>query len=280
MHNSTKGMGTEFVPAGIVRRVAEVVLGPLVIRRRMPAESGGVTLTVSGRVGGLRYLFKSADQWDPELLATARLLVRTGDVVWDVGSNVGVFSKAAAFHGGPEGQVIAFEADSDAMSLLRATCRRHSDAHAPITPVPIAVSDAVGFTRFAIARRARSANAIEGFGTTQTGGVAEIRIVPCMNLDVMLEYFPRPAVVKIDVEAAELRVLEGGNRMLREVRPIIHCEVASETSLEVTALLSHASYRLWSAADLARGTQEEIRFATDNTVAIPVERVDEVLSRS
>ena len=60
---------------GSLRRLAEVVLGPVVVRRRLPVESGGGVLIVSGKVGGMRYLLKPSSQRDPELLANACLLV-------------------------------------------------------------------------------------------------------------------------------------------------------------------------------------------------------------
>jgi hypothetical protein len=86
-------------------------------------------------------------------------------------------------------------------------------------------------------------------------------------------------MVKIDVEAAEAKVLTGGSRVLRQVRPVVHCEVASEASPEVTRLLKSQSYRLYDAADIARHMATEIAEATYNTVAIPREKVEEVLGR-
>ena len=265
------------VRVGLTRRLTELLLGPLVIRRRLPAESGGGAIVVSGKVGGMRYLFKPASQWDPDLVDVARLLIRKGNVVWDIGSNVGLFSKVAAYHAGREGRIVSIEPDEDAVTLLERTCRLHSHMHAPIAVLRAAVSDSPGLVRFAIARRARAANSIEGFGTTQTGGVAEVRLVQCVSLDELLERYSPPDFVKIDVEAAELKVLNGGTRLLRDVRPIIHCEVAAETRLGVSQLLKGQAYKIFDAAGIARGTRTEVASATDNTVAIPCERVGEVL---
>jgi FkbM family methyltransferase len=153
---------------GVVRRFAEVVLGPLTIKRRLPLAAGSGLLVASARVGGLKYLLKRSADWDPELLNIASLLVKEGDSVWDVGTNVGLFSKAAAFHAGAAGSVLSIEADGDAVSLLNRTCRLRSPGHAEMTVLPVAVSDSVGFVRFAIAKRARASNSIEGFGSSQT----------------------------------------------------------------------------------------------------------------
>lgn len=261
---------------GIVRRLAEIVLGPLVIRRHLPSESGGGVIHASGKVGGMKFLLKPSRKLDPELLGIARLLVRKGQVIWDVGTNVGLFSRASAFHAGSAGKVISIEADVDAIALLNRTSLLQSADHAPMTVVPVAVSDSTGFVRFSIAKRARAANAIEGYGSTQTGGIAETRTLPCVTLDALLVHFSPPDVLKIDVEGAELSVLRGGERMLSEVRPVIYCEVSSAACDEVTHLLRDRSYRMWDGQGFDGSMRPEIAIAAGNTVAIPEERVCEV----
>jgi len=63
-------------------------------------------------------------------------------------------------------------------------------------------------------------------------------VVAAFNLDWLLSQLPIPNIVKIDVEGAELEVLSNQVRMLKEVRPVIVCEVGSTTADEVTRLLT------------------------------------------
>ena len=88
--------------------------------RRLPPPFSGNRIVASGRVGGLKFLFKPSAAWDPELLRIAAALVEPGDVVWDVGANVGLFAAAAASRAGPTGRVIAVEADEATAVLARA----------------------------------------------------------------------------------------------------------------------------------------------------------------
>lgn len=260
---------------GVVRRLTEVVLGPLTLKRRLPDTAGSGLVIASAKVGGLKYLLKNSDQWDPELLSIAALLVRTGQSVWDVGANVGLFSKAAAFHAGAEGRVLSIEADLDAVALLNRTCRYRLPGHADMTVLPVAISDSVGFVRFAIAMRARAANSIEGFGSTQTGGVKEIRTLPCATLDSLLAHFPAPDVLKIDVEGAELGVLRGAERVLGQSRPVIYCEVTDCTRAEVATLLQSSAYMLWDGEGFdGSSNSKRISDMTTNVVAIPQERTE------
>ena len=61
-----------------------------------------------------------------------------------------------------------------------------------------------------IAQRGRAANFMRGFGTSQTGGVRNRQPVVTVTLDWLAERFPVPDIIKIDVEAGERLVLEGG----------------------------------------------------------------------
>ncbi|MFT3755240.1 MAG: FkbM family methyltransferase [Pseudoxanthomonas sp.] len=245
----------------------------MTIKRRLPIRAGGGVLYASGKVGGLKYLFKPADVWDPELLRIAGALVRSGDSVWDVGTNVGLFSKAAACLAGPTGAVLSVEADLDAVRLLNRTCRKHDPAHAEMTILPVAIGEETGVIRFAIAKRARAANAIEGFGSTQMGGVLEVRTLPCFTLDDLSSHFRPPDVLKIDVEGAECLVLRGATTILRDVRPLVYCEIQSASWHEVTSLLERHDYLLRDGEGFDGGLDcPPVDQHTSNLVAIPREK--------
>jgi FkbM family methyltransferase len=222
----------------------------------------------------MKYLLRPIADCDPELLRIARILVRPGDVVWDVGANVGLFSCVAAHRAGRDGEVVAIEPDLDVVALLRRSVRALNGTRAPIRVVRTVISERVGIVQFSIAARARAANALQEFGTTQMGGVSENRLLPSLTLDAMLDQLRPPTVVKIDVEGAETKVLAGAQRLLRESRPAIYIEVSSESSAEVTQLLAERDYRLWVGPQFDGTGARPADRATDNTVAIPAELQD------
>jgi FkbM family methyltransferase len=250
--------------------MAERVFGTFSVVRRLPAPFETTRIVASGKVGGLKFIFKRSSAWDAELLRIAQLLVHRSDVVWDVGANVGLFSLAAASLVGESGSVLAIEADFDAVSLLHKS-RVLLSGDQQLRILPAAVADKLGVVEFAISNRARASNSIAGLGSTQTGGVSETRLVPSFALDDLLQVFPKPNVLKIDVEGAELLVLNGSTRLLSEVRPAIYCEVSCSTAEKVTDLLTSAGYRLWDGATFSSSSDDPISKATFNTVALPVE---------
>lgn len=265
----------EPLPTCFATEGAEFLLGSVTLRRRLPATSGGAVIYFRGRIGGLRYVLKPAAQWARRLLESCARLVHTGAAVWDVGANVGLFSRAAAFHATAEGKVLAIEADSDAVGILNRSIQHRMTQHAEITMLPVAVSSQPGFVHFDIARRARSSNAIHGYGSTQPGRFRQVRTVPCVTLDSLLSSFDQPDVLKIDVEGAEILVLENAERMLRSVRPAIHCEVQHETVDTVCHLLGRHGYRTWD-ADAFDGSigSPGVSVATGNLLAIPDEKLN------
>lgn len=247
--------------------------------RRLPKKYGGARCVVSP-AAGLRYFRLDLGKVDESLLQLTSCLVQPGDIVWDVGANVGLFTVAASSHSGPKGEVLAMEADSWLVGLLRRTALlRDSQHQAPIEVLPCAVSDQESLARFCIADRARSASHLEGFGTTQSGGVRSTITVLTVRLDWLLERRNPPTIVKIDVEGAEEFVLGGATRLLRDIRPTLLVEVGKERCAAVSLVLSRAGYQMFDGED-RRWFERPQRECSWNTVAIPEECVERICLRA
>jgi FkbM family methyltransferase len=226
---------------------------------------------------GLRFLFRSMASIDPPLLLAAHTLVKAGDVIWDIGANIGLFSLAAAVCAGNRGEVIAFEPDVWLVQLLRRTSAVQPAKHAPITVVPVAVASEIALRHFSIAVRSRASNALAGHGGSQMGGVKEEQLVAAFNLDWLLTRLRIPNVIKIDVEGAELEVLRNQHRMLSEVRPVIICEVGSQSADEITRILTSASYCIFDGEKTLCHAQIVNRTPW-STIAIPEEKASGCLA--
>ena len=247
-----------------VRSITEQLTHRVVLRRRLPRPFRRGRFYTSSEAG-LRYLKPRLDNVDPALLRLVGQTVTPGCVVWDVGANVGLFAFSAAIIAGEAGQVYAVEPDAWLVNLLRRSAELNHGV-APVGVVPVAVSDQVGVGRFTIARRNRSTNFLDGYGTTQTGGSRRVDLVPTVTLDWLADHLPMPDVVKIDIEGAEVLALSGGARVL-EHRPTIICEVAGENSERVTALLRPYGYRLYD-GDAPTPMHAPVDLAPPTTLAV------------
>jgi FkbM family methyltransferase len=126
-----------------------------------------------------------------------------------------------------------------------------------------AASDGVDLRELNIAQRGRSANFLNGFGTSQTGGVRNQQPVVTVTLDWLAERFPLPDIIKIDVEAGERLVFEGAKALFNRIRPHLVCEVARANSSWVTSFLQPLGYSF---------LDEHLKpapIAIDNVVAVP-----------
>jgi FkbM family methyltransferase len=166
--------------------------------------------------------------------------VRPGDVVYDLGANVGFYTLLAARLAGPTARVVAFEPVPRNLGYLRRHIALNQCEN--VTVVAAAVSDRSGTARFrdgpahTVGTLARDGGGYDGGG--YDGGGYDVEVVA-------LDAYPGPAprVIKIDVEGAEADVLRGASRLLQEVRPIVLLSTHS-TALrrECLGLLRDADY--------------------------------------
>jgi FkbM family methyltransferase len=211
------------------RRLAEHLSRGVVLHRRLPARFGRLPIYVTPEAG-LRY-WSAMSRVDSVLYSMAEELVKPSSVVWDVGSNVGLFSLCAAATSGRAGFVLSIEPDLWLAHLITRSCQEI--ARYPCSEVQVlcaSISDSNRVSNLEIAERARASNPTVS-----------------LTLDFLLDYFPVPSVLKIDVETHEVSVLKGAGRLLREIRPTIWCEVSHENSTEVAGLLHAAGYKLYGA---------------------------------
>jgi FkbM family methyltransferase len=247
----------------------------IVLRRRLPKEFQKLPLYVSPEAS-LRYWRRNLATVDPLLFDLALEMVKAGQVVWDVGANVGLFSFCASALAGPSGSVLAIEPDFWLAHLLMRSAhglsREHCNVAAPVAVVCAAVAEHTGISEFQIAERGRAANHLaEIRGSSQVGGNRYSQQSITVSLDFLLEHFPPPSVLKIDVEAAEVKVLQGSAKLLSTARPIIWCEVSPENSEAVAKLLHGHGYEIYAAA-LRPSERTSLHRASWNTLAIPVQR--------
>jgi FkbM family methyltransferase len=242
--------------------------------RRLPRAYGGGRILVTPSAG-LRYLFRSMKSIDPQLLSLAAFVCRPGDVAWDIGANVGLFSVAASFLVGPKGQVVAVEAEPWLVSLLRKTTLAQPLTSGAIDAVCAAVGGGETVKQFCVARRSRSASFLKGYGTTQTGGVLEEYSVITVSLDWLFERMPYPDVVKIDVEGAEKEVLTGGERLMRSCSPVVLCEVGAINARFAYGYFRDLGYHLFDGSS-PNPFALESKTAPDFTVAVPEARKEEL----
>lgn len=174
-----------------------------------------------------------ARTYESATLREAVSRLRPGDVVLDVGANIGTFALPLASAGAA---VIAVEPASDTSARLR----NHVVINDLVNRVQVK-QIALGNSRTQLELRVGSKK--DTGLRTLTGGGEVIEVVEVITGDELLQNLAiKPDIVKIDVEGAELMVLRGMPNALRNARLLFvelvvrHQARAGET---VTALVEH-----------------------------------------
>jgi FkbM family methyltransferase len=174
--------------------------------------------------------------------------VRPGDVVFDIGANLGAYcvpiGKAV-----PHATVFAFEPIELNAALIEVSVLLNRLTNVDI--VRMCVNDSSGTVEFSLAEDSAYSSMVD------TGRKVEVERVKCdaTSLDDFCAdgRSPVPDVVKIDVEGAELKVLQGASSVFAKgaKRPRLvlmelydqNLSVFGTSIAEVTGMMAHWGYR-------------------------------------
>lgn len=152
--------------------------------------------------------------WEADVMKLMTRTLRPGDVVVDVGANVGFHTVLASRLVGPAGRVYALEPMPWTLRVLRANLARHQCANVEV--LSVAAGDEAGSMRLAVREHERSSARLT---PDEEPGID----VETARLDDLL-----PAVaaqlVKVDVEGAEPVVLRGAHELLQRSAPLVVVE--------------------------------------------------------
>jgi FkbM family methyltransferase len=204
-------------------------------------------------------------------LAIARALCEPGDVVLDVGANIGTESIGYADIVGPSGRVFAFEPLPTNLAVLAESARLHPFGN--VTVLPVAVGERCETLRFTPPAVASDS----GVGHLAAAGedVAATIEVECVTLDSMADRLGPARAIFMDVEGAEMLALRGGRNYIAAQRPAIVLEAderwlarAGSSPSALAAELAGQSYRIFRISRLGLapvdpeelGTQDAARW--------------------
>jgi FkbM family methyltransferase len=142
------------------------------------------------------------DEYEPEVRAKLKELLKPGMTFCDVGANLGVITLFAARLVGPEGRVFSFEPFPENAAVLRKNIELNRFAN--VTVVEQAVSDNNGEAVFQVSECC----GCHTLGEKAAASAGEAIVVKTTRLD-SIPGLTRMDVLKSDTEGMELGVLRG-----------------------------------------------------------------------
>ena len=219
---------------------------------RFAPEGLSIVSIASGANEGLKMrldLHSEKDYWlgtyESELQKAIGKLVKPGQIVYDIGANIGFVTLLFARQTGPQGHVFAFEALPANVNRLRQSVElnRYQER---VSVIQAAVQDHTGQAEFLVGPS-------DGMGKVQGSAGRdsidyEQRIqVEGISIDEFIENSgnPPPDIIKLDIEGGEILALPGMASLLQEGRPILLIELHGPEAARVSwEALRTADYRI------------------------------------
>jgi len=212
---------------GIVRKILRItglmgpgrrLMGPIAGRLLFRLSPGGADPI---QIDGHRMYLASPGRYPPADMAMGRYELSTtqvfeeilgpGMVVIDIGAHVGYYTLRAAKRVGMTGKVYAFEPDRENHGLLLKNIELNG--YNNIVAAQMAVSDRIGNSTLYLTALDSGRHSMYHHGLPERGSAA----VETTTVDSFLvsEGWPSVDLVKIDVEGAEVTVLDGMAQLLK-----------------------------------------------------------------
>ena len=223
-------------------RVGRLLRSPF----RLIPRSAAVPI-LQGPLRGRRWIVGSATHgcwlgsYEFETQRAFARLVRRGDVVYDLGANVGFYTLLGARLAGGAGAVYSFEPLPRNLEFLRKHVAMNALKNCFV--MDAAVVDRDGEMQLDGSAAPATAHLVEG-------GNFAVRVVSLDSLVERGEIRP-PNVMKIDVECSEVKALRGAVRTIETFRPrILLATHNRELHAECVEFLERCAYRVELLAEL------------------------------
>lgn len=199
--------------AGPLRKYLAPLAGRLVYR--LSVQGSGILIVHGHKMllasRGYPPLQMVSGAWERDTVRLFERILKTGDVVVDIGAHVGYFTLIAARSVGPEGRVYAFEPDPENYALLVRNIELNG--YQNIIPIQKAVWNITGKLPLFSTGLDSGQHSLCRAGKYERAS----QFVETITLDTFLEEegLPKIDLIKMDIEGAEPVALEGMQRLLR-----------------------------------------------------------------
>jgi len=177
--------------------------------------------------------------------------VRPGDVVYDLGANVGLYSLLASVLVGSGGRVFSFEPNPRNLEYLHKHLQLNGVTNCSV--LEAAVSDSDGTASFDL-----GVNPLTGHLTAQSQNTLRVHTVALDSL-IASGRLPPPNVIKCEIEGGEYDALRGASETLARHSPTVLLTThGPEVHEGCCALLTDLHYRLTTLDKLPLSKAREI----------------------
>jgi FkbM family methyltransferase len=242
---------------------------------------------VTKRIAGINYeldlreVIDSAMYWrgsrEPHTSYALKMLCKRGDIVFDIGANIGSHALPMASHVGAEGRVYAFEPVPWAMNRMKRNLELNDFGNLVLEPIALSDKNEEVEMKFRASFKIGSKS-----GVGPEGKIDESWWNECEQVRVRMEtldsyvashHIGRIDLIKLDVDGFEGKVIRGARETLKRLGPKIIMEVApawtemrGDDIKDILRALEQIGYGFYRESDF-----EPIRNLTEMIATLPRE---------
>lgn len=189
----------------------------------------------------LGFLKSSVIRYEPGIRDRISKFIGDGDLIFEIGSNIGQYTLWISEKVGPGGKVIAVEPDSDNLIWLR----KNIDFNAcqNVTILPVAISDKEGTLSFYHDHLTGGRSSSLILNSKEDTPPVHEQLVETITIQKLYQEHGIPAFVKVDVEGAESLIFHNQDSIQKETVYLV--EFRDVTSVHITKVFSDAGFDLY-----------------------------------
>jgi len=176
--------------------------------------------------------------YESDVTALFRHVLRPGMGVLDIGANIGWFSMLSASIVGASGHVVAVEPNPRNARLLEASRRENGFDHVQVLQM------AAGHETGLLVLNTSHSNGTTSGLPDGIGRLLDAETVPCVRLDALLPRERRIDLIKVDVEGAEYNALLGCTETIARWHPVIVSEFSPDMMVGISGITG-PEYLAW-----------------------------------
>lgn len=184
---------------------------------------------------------KPTIQYEPECMRIIGKCVTVGDVVFDIGANIGQYTLFLSGLLGSGGKLISIEPDSDNYAFLHFNLSMNKCSNVKALQCAVGgVHQHQKFYKDSVTGGRMSSLIESNVGNSFNGKTEEVEVITMSDL---IDMYGIPDFIKIDVEGAEFEVLDKlDNRLMKT---IIFVETRKETKNQVFDLFAERNRQVY-----------------------------------
>jgi len=217
---------------------------------------------------GIDFAIYLLGAFEPGTANALQKLVKPGDIVFDIGANIGAHTLGLAQRVGPSGRVYAFEPADFAFAKLRRNLALNPELEARTHPqqlllaaTPSQIAEPEIYASWPLEKD-------DSVHPKHRGRLVSTAHATVDTLDAFVarQEIARLDLIKMDVDGHELPVLQGGRETLRRFQPLLVMEMSPYVHAE-----QHHSFPEF--VELLKSASYSLR-NTDNGKAVPLDAAE------